>query len=80
MTPEQKRANEASMRNLREALAHNLPADMRAGIQRAIDTLQGFPDPAPEPDTQPRDALYNRPITFTPKVSINGKPLSNPFE
>ena len=27
--------------------------------------------PAP-PDTRPRDALTNRPITFTPKVTVNG--------
>jgi hypothetical protein len=38
--------------------------------------------PTPEPDTRPRDC-YNRPITFTPKVTVGGKPLldnsNNPF-
>jgi hypothetical protein len=37
-------------------------------------------EPTARPDTRPRDALYNRVITFTPKVTIGGKPLSNPFE
>jgi hypothetical protein len=40
--------------------------------------------PSPGPDTRPRDALTNRVITFTPKVSIGGDKLlnnhSNPFE
>jgi hypothetical protein len=67
------------VRNLREALDHNLPADCRAGIVRAIELYTGRPEPLPvPPDPTPRDALYNLPITFTPKVSVNGKPLTNP--
>jgi hypothetical protein len=62
--------------NLREALEHNLPSDMRAGIVRSIELLTGKPEAAPQPDTQPRDALYNKPITFTAsKVTVNGLPL-----
>jgi hypothetical protein len=69
----------AIVRGLRDALDHNLPADCRAGIVRAIELYTGKAEPTPEPpDTRPRDALYNQPITFTPKISINGKPLTNP--
>jgi hypothetical protein len=78
MTPDERRANEATVRSLRDALDHNLPSDMRQGIVRAIELLSGKPEAHPAPDTQPRDALYNLPITFTPKISVNGKPLHNP--
>jgi hypothetical protein len=74
MTPD----NEAIVRGLRESLEHNLPSDMKQGIQASIAHLTGRPDPTPAPDPTPRDALYNLPITFTPKVSVNGKPLHAP--
>jgi hypothetical protein len=78
MTPDERRANEAIVRNLREALDHNLPADMRQGIQTSIEFLTGKPEapPAP-PDTGPRD-VHNQPIIFTARVTLNGQPTIHP--
>jgi hypothetical protein len=35
--------------------------------------------PAPEPDTRPRDALYNRVISIEPKVTIGRGRLVSPY-
>jgi hypothetical protein len=64
MTPD----NEAIVRNLRDALDHDLPADMRQGIQRTIEFHTGRPDPTPEPPTPLGPA-------FVAKVTINGEPF-----
>jgi hypothetical protein len=68
------------VRNLREALGHDLPADCRAGIQRSIELLTGKPEAtSAPPDTRPRNALTGEPITIiASKVTVNGKPLHAP--
>jgi hypothetical protein len=71
MTPDQRRANEATVRGLREALEHNLPADMRQGIQASIAHLTGRPDPTPEPPPTLGPA-------FTATVTFNGKTFPHP--
>jgi hypothetical protein len=70
------------VRNLREALEHDLPADCRMGIQRSIELLTGKPEASSAPpDTRPRNALTGELISFTAsKVTIGGKPLTNPTE
>ena len=78
MTPDERRANEATVRNLRDALAHDLPADMRRGIEASIALLQGKPDPTPAaPDAGPRD-VHNQPIIFNARVTLNGQPTIHP--
>jgi hypothetical protein len=78
MTPDQKRANEALVRGLRESLNHNLPADMRHGIHKAIELYSGKPEAqSAPPDTGPRD-VHNQPIIFTARVTLNGQPTIHP--
>jgi hypothetical protein len=71
MTPDERRANEATVRNLRDALAHDLPADMRRGIEASIALLQGKPDPTPAPPPALGPA-------FVATVTLNGQPTIHP--
>lgn len=32
-----------------------------------------FHPQSPPPDTRPRDPVYNKPITFTPQISVDGR-------
>jgi hypothetical protein len=69
-------SDDAIIANLRDALEHNLPADMRQGIVASIEHLTGKAEPSQTPpDTRPRDALTGEVITLTPKVTVGGKPL-----
>jgi hypothetical protein len=70
MTPDERRANEATIRGLREALNH-LPFEMHAGIQAAIAFHTGKPDPTPEPPAPLGPA-------FTATVTFNGKTYPHP--
>jgi hypothetical protein len=63
--------NEAIVRGLRESLDHNLPADMRRGIQQAIELYTGKPEPRPVPPAPLGPA-------FTAKVTLNGEPFPHP--
>jgi hypothetical protein len=36
--------------------------------------------PAPEPDTRPRNTLYNQPVPITVKFTIGKGTLHNPFK
>jgi hypothetical protein len=56
------------LKGLRESLDHNLPADMRAGIQASIEHLTGKPEPRPAPPTPLGPG-------FVAKVTINGEPF-----
>jgi hypothetical protein len=73
MTPDERRANEAALRGLREALdSYPFGDPMRSAIQAGIDFYKDATPPAPE---LPRNSVTNQPITFTPKISIGGKEL-----
>jgi hypothetical protein len=55
------------IRNLRECLARgDLPADMRQGIERAIEFHTGKPEPRPVPPAPLGPG-------FTARVTINGE-------
>jgi hypothetical protein len=71
MTPDEARKNAATVRGLREALDHNLPSDMRRGIEASIALLQGRPDPTPAPPAPLGPA-------FTAKVTLNGETFPHP--
>jgi hypothetical protein len=80
MTPDERRKNEAIVRGLKASL-ETLPGDMHSGIHSAIayyENPEGNPYDYQPPPELPRNSMYNRPITFTPKVTVGGKELNTP--
>ena len=79
MTPDERRKNEAIVRGLKASL-ETLPGDMHSGIHSAIayyENPEGNPyDYQPPQNEPPRNSMTNRPITFTPKVTVGGKELN----
>jgi hypothetical protein len=59
------------LKGLRDALDHDLPADMRQGIVASIEHLTGKPEPRPAPPTPMGPA-------FVAKVTLHGEPFPHP--
>jgi hypothetical protein len=64
-------SNEDTIRGLRDALAHDLPSDMRAGIVASIELLSGKAEPRPAPPTPLGPG-------FVAKVTLHGQPFPHP--